>query len=292
MRRGPAARSRDCAVTRHRDQPRERRGEHHARGGAGPAGLAAPGRGYPVSRSWVHVGYPRLLWLVGQHSVRLSPGASASLPVTVDVPVRARRGAYVGVLAAVAGTSQAPGAALGAAAGTYLIFTVGERVPHWPPSLLGLGCWTAPGQPESWQEWSGTTMPAPPPGWHWTAADGWAYTPPPGWSWSWSDPMHPREVYQGGPARPCANAAAYQGGTPPGGGQWIGGQYPDTSTAAGCAAWLRASEDGTLGAEPAIMAASTGPAPAHRSVTPGWLALAGLACAAVAVVVFRLWLRR
>ena len=113
-----------------------------------PPGARLAGRGYPVPPSWVHVGYPRLMWVVGQHSVRLGPGASASLPVTVDVPERARRGAYVAGLAAVAGTSQAPGAALGAAAGTYLIFTVGERVPHWPPSLLGLGCWTAPGQPD------------------------------------------------------------------------------------------------------------------------------------------------
>ena len=81
-------------------------------------------------------------------------------------------------------------------------------------------------------------------------------------------PMHPREVYQGGPARPCADAAAYQGGTPPGGGQWIGGQYPDTSTAAGCAAWLRASADGTLGGEPAATVATVhGTAPTTQEST-------------------------
>ena len=240
-----------------------------------PPGLRLAGRGYPVPPSWIRVGYPRLLW-VGQHSVRLGPGASAALPVSVSVPAGARRGAYVAELAAVAGTSQAPGAALGAAAGTYLIFTVGERVPDWPPSLLGLGCWTAPGQPVGWQQWSGSTMPAPPPGWHWTAADGWAYTPPPGWFWSWADPMHPREVYQGGPAHPCADAAAYQGGTPPGGSRWIGGQYPDTSTTAGCAAWLRASADGTLGGEPAATVATVHGAPlaARDSSTPVSVALA------------------
>ena len=70
-----------------------------------PRGAKLAGRGYPVPPSWIRVGYPRLLWVIGQHSVRLGTGASASLPVTVDVPAGARRGAYVAVLAAVAGTS-------------------------------------------------------------------------------------------------------------------------------------------------------------------------------------------
>jgi hypothetical protein len=256
-----------------------------------PPGSRLAGRGYPVPPSWVHVGYPRLLWVIGQHSVRLGPGASVSLPVTADVPAGARRGAYVAELAAVAGTSQAPGVALGAAASTYLIFTVGERVPHWPTSLLGLGCWTAPGQPVSWQEWSGTTMAAPPPGWHWTAADGWAYTPPPGWSWSWSDPLHPREVYQGGPARPCADAAAYGTGAP-GGGPWIGGQYPDTSTAAGCAAWLRASADGTLGGEPAATVAEAHGAPLAARDSSSMVSVALAVAVLLAAGLLAAWLAR
>ena len=258
-----------------------------------PPGSRLAGRGYPVPPSWIHVSYPRAWWVIGQHSVRLGAGASASLPVSVDVPTGARRGAYVAELAAVAGTSQAPGAALGAAARTYLIFTVNERVPPWPASLLGLGagCWAPPGQPDSWQEWSGQPGPQP-PGWHWAQVISdtyeWEYTPPPGWSYDWADTSDPHDVYHGGPAQPCADAADYPDRQ---GGDWIGSQYPDTSTAAGCAEWLRASADGALGAEPgaAVAVAATGADPAAQGgsqvadalqvIALSWLALAGVLAA-------------
>lgn len=260
--------------------------------------------GYTIPASWVSVTYPRHLFVFTQHSVNLKPGTSANVPVSVTVPSGARPGAYVADLVASesADGSGASGveAHLAAGAATYLLFTVGIRQPSWPPRLLGL-CWgPTPGHYAPWPEWSGTSQAVPPPGWHWVAATAgapttatWAYTPPRGWSWNWSDPSNPRQVYRGRKPHPCVNGAAYGDGAP-GGGPWVGGQYPDTSTKAGCAAWLAASVHGTLTAEPAgtatrqVTAASTaGSAPGMPPA--GWLLLAG--ATVLVVLVQRLVLR-
>jgi hypothetical protein len=113
-------------------------------------------------------------------------------------------------------------------------------------------CWAAPGHYEPWAAWSGTGNSTPPPGWWWEngQVNAWAFTPPPGWEFDWNTVHNPHQVYVGArPVHPCANAADYP---QPAGGDFIGGQYPDTSTSAGCAAWLAASADHKLTAEPAV----------------------------------------
>lgn len=248
-------------------------------------------RGYTVPASWVSASYPRMLFVIPQHSVSLKPGTSANVPISVTVPVAARPGAYAADLIAseTAGASGGSGYEMRAAAGaaTYLLFTVGIRRPAWPLRLLAL-CWgAAPGHYQPWPEWSGTSRATPPPGWHWTpglpgaGTDAtWAYTPPPGWSWDWSDPADPQQVYRGGHRHACVNGAAYGVGAP-GGGEWVGGQYPDSSTRAGCAAWLSASAHGTLAGEPAATVEQPAAAVTAAGSAPGksparWLALAGL----------------
>lgn len=271
-----------------------------------PASLPLHGKGYPVPPSWVSFGYPRLLGLVGQHAVRVGASGSATVPVTVSLPAGARAGTYVALLTASTGASPSAGrASLGAAAGTYMIFTVGIPRPPWPPSLLAAtgNCWAPPGTYESWQQWTGTPS-GPPPGWHWdgaATARAWVYTPPPGWSYSWADPRNPGQVYRGGqPARPCADAASYPDSQT---GTWIGiAQYPDTSTPAGCSAWLAASARGTLGAEPVTGAPARHGAPAGRTATAlaaasvrpvrGYVAAAVLAVLCAAAVSALLWRRR
>lgn len=85
-------------------------------------------KGIPVPASWVSFGYPRLLWVLGQSSVSLSPGKSAEIPVTVNIPGDAKPGLYGANLVASSGGSRAPGgggqAVLGAAAEDDLSFAV------------------------------------------------------------------------------------------------------------------------------------------------------------------------
>ena len=115
-------------------------------------------------------------------------------------------------------------------------------------------CWAPPGHYESWAAWSGTGNSTPPPGWWWeneaNDESTWVYTPPPGWEFDWNNVQNPHQVYVGRhPIHPCANAADYPHAQ---GGDFIGGQYPDTSTTAGCAAWLAASADHKLTEEPDV----------------------------------------
>lgn len=200
-------------------------------------GQALYGRGMAVPPSWVHVtGNP----------VTLAASGDTWRNVTVDVPAGAQHGTYVADLTVSSGTGHNV-----ASVSTYLAFTVGITRPAWPAAVLGLTdpCWApAPGQYESWQQWSRTT--SQPPGWHWTtqkpAPSAWTYQAPPGWTYSWADPNNPGWAYHGPAAHPCLtttqiNASGWGSGGP-GGGPWIGGDYPDTSTAVGCAAWLHGAK--------------------------------------------------
>lgn len=193
------------------------------------------GRGMTVPPNWVHVtGNP----------VTLTPNGDTWRTVTIDVPAGAQSGAYVANLTVSSGTGSNT-----ARVSTYLAFTVGITRPTWPATVLGLTdpCWApAPGQYETWQQWSRTANQ--PPGWHWTvrkpAPSAWTYQPPPGWAYSWSDPNNPGWAYRGPAAQPCLTTAQINasgwGSGGPGGGPWVGGpDYPDTSTTAGCAAWLK-----------------------------------------------------
>jgi hypothetical protein len=209
------------------------------------------GAGLRVPASWVSFSYPKMLWLFGTHSVSLGAGASTSVPVTVNVPPNARAGDYVADLDASTGSSAAGQSNLGAGAITYLLFTVDAK-----PSAALLDhsgtCWAAPGHYEPWAAWSGTGSSTPPPGWWWEngQVNAWTYTPPLGWEFDWNTVHNPHQVYVGAqPTHPCANPADYPQRA---GGDFIGGQYPDTSTSAGCAAWLAASADHKLTSEPDV----------------------------------------
>jgi hypothetical protein len=208
------------------------------------------GAGRHVPAWWVSFSYPKMLWLFGTHSVSLGAGASTSIPVSVSIPGNAKAGTYVADLEASTGSSSGH-VSLGAGATTYLLFTVDSKPIAKVLDHSGT-CWAAPGHYESWAAWSGTGKPTPPPGWWWEKGqvNAWAYTPPGGWEFDWNTVQHPHQVYTGArPTHPCANPADYP---QPGGGDFIGGQYPDTSTSAGCAAWLAASADHKLTEEPDV----------------------------------------
>lgn len=213
-------------------------------------------------------GYPAVLWIFTQRHVSVAAGGSATVPVTVSVPAGARKGTYVAGLLASTGTGTG-GAQLGAAAESLLMFTVGITRP--PAAVLDHSgtCWAPPGSYQSWAQWSGTGWATAPPGWYWQGpapgqAGSWVYTPPPGWYWDWPGAAG-RQVYRGGePVQACADAARYPDAET--GGDFIGGQYPDTSTAAGCAAWLAASAAGKLTAEPVLPSSGTSPAPTPQRV--------------------------
>jgi hypothetical protein len=273
-----------------------------------PAGTKLYGHGLPVPPAWVTV----------RHQVTLpAPDGGVTLPVQVTPPARARPGVYVASLEASA-AGAAGQVSFGTGAVTYLEFTIGITKPSWPAALQGYGCWAVPGGFEPWQEFSGTPYATPPPGWYWQGpvtgdpAGAWVYDPPRGWYYSWVNPDNPGQVYRGGPARPCITAqqaAGYNNTFPPGpGGAWIGGHgYPDTSTLAGCEAWLAASRDGKLTSEPSLPGSATAPrplpgtapvpaqavadrAPAKPSNVDGWVAFAAMV--AVAVIVIRWFMRR
>lgn len=237
----------------------------------GPLAAGSPlaGRARAVAPSWVSFGYPRSWLVLPGHSVTVAPGSSAAVPVTVTVPPGTPAGAYAASLTVSTGASGTGGAQLGAGAATLLVFTVGQAQPAWPPLVLAATgtCWDPPGTRVPWQEWAGTSYATAPPGWHWQAGSPgtWAYTPPPGWYYSWVNPDDPHQVYRGGtPVVQCANPGSYPD---PAGGDEIGGQYPVTSTAAGCAAWLAASSAGTLGTEPALGGHQASPGPRHVTLT-------------------------
>jgi hypothetical protein len=222
--------------------------------------------GMRVPSSWVTFGYPKHLLILTSHSVSVAAGGTAIIPVTVNVPSGAARGTYVAGLTVSSGTGSG-GAQLGTGAEAPMIFTVGISKPGWTPKQMAAtgNCWTPAGAYESWQQWAGSSYPAPPPGWHWEAGqvNSWAYTPPPGW---YENGSTMRQVYRGGKAVvTCASAALWtrRDGLLNDEYPWIGGQYPDTSTPADCAAWLAASKAGTLGTEPAI-----GGSPGHADLGP------------------------
>jgi hypothetical protein len=85
-------------------------------------------KGIAVPPQWVSFGYPKLLGIIGQGSVSLSPGQQASVPVTVSVPAGAKPGLYGANLVAGAMSAPSPGgggqAVLGAAAEDDLEFAV------------------------------------------------------------------------------------------------------------------------------------------------------------------------
>ena len=226
------------------------------------------GIAYPVPPSWVSVSYPPELWVVPQHSVDVHPGGHARLPVTITVPAGARRGAYAALLDAGAGQPDAgqPGVTgnLGAAGMSWLFFLVGvSQPPHWPLQLLGMGCWTKPGQWEPWQEWAGTPYATAPPGWYWSKLnESWAYDPPPGWVMNWS--VNPARLeYRGGrPVHPCLSAAAVARYNNNPYEPFLGHGYPYTGTGAGCKRWLAASAAGTLADTPNLPAATRTPSEA------------------------------
>lgn len=221
--------------------------------------------GMAVPSGWVSFGYPRHLLIFSSHDVSLSAGSSAIIPVTVTVPATAATGTYVAGLTVSTGTGTG-GAQLGAADEVPLIFTVGISKPHWTARQMAATgyCWAPEGTYVSWQQSTGSAYPDPPPGWHWVSGtDGsWDYTPPPGWYETWTGSG---QVYRGGhPVVTCASAALWtrRDGKLDDSVPWIGGQYPDTSTPAGCAAWLAASADHTLTTEPAVPSkAPAGPRP-------------------------------
>jgi hypothetical protein len=99
--------------------------------GTFPAG----GQGQALRRgqmpaSWVHVSYPRRLWLFTGSSLSLDPGGSAYLAVTVTVPTGTPRGMYIVNLWAHTAASPSPGHGValsaGAGAATLLYAGVGE----------------------------------------------------------------------------------------------------------------------------------------------------------------------
>jgi hypothetical protein len=209
-----------------------------------------------VPASWVSFGYPKHLLILTSHDVRLPAGGTAIIPVTVNVPPGAARGTYVAGLTVSTGTGSG-GVQLGAAAEVPLMFTVGISKPHWTARQMAAtgNCWSPPGAYESWQQSTGSSDPTPPPGWHWEGGqvNSWAYTPPPGW---YDTNTGTGQVYLGGkPVVTCASAALWtrRDGLLDGSYPWLGGKYPaqfpDTSTPAGCAAWLAASAKGTLSIE-------------------------------------------
>jgi hypothetical protein len=184
----------------------------------------------------------------------------------VNVPPGAKRGTYAAGLEVSTGTGTG-GEQNAAGAESVMVFTVGIARPRWSSRQMAAAgnCWSPPGTYEPWQQWAATTYPTPPPGWHWEGApvSAWAYTPPGGWEENGSTM---RQVYLGGrPVVTCASAALWtrRDGKLNDSVPWIGGQYPDTSTPAGCAAWLAASNAGTLGSEPAVSGKSgpSGPSP-------------------------------
>ena len=86
-----------------------------------PGGL--PGR--PVPASWVRFTYPKLLWVVGQSSVHLGSGDVTAVPAQLSVPPSAAPGRYAAwVVAGPAGNGTPGRVSFGAAAITYLEFTV------------------------------------------------------------------------------------------------------------------------------------------------------------------------
>lgn len=246
------------------------------------------GAGLHVPPTWVSFSYPKVLWLFGTHSVSLGAGASTSIPVTVNVPGNAKAGTYVSDLEASTGRSAAGQANLGAGAVTYLLFTVSSKPITAVLDHSGT-CWAAPGHFESWAAWSGTGNSTPPPGWWWEngQVNAWTYTPPPGWEFDWNTVHNPHQVYVGArPVQPCANAADYP---QPAGGDFIGGQYPDTSTSAGCAAWLSASADHKLTAEPDVPSkdpAGPLPVPVHIAHVASTTSKAGTgSCPVLGIVI-------
>jgi hypothetical protein len=261
--------------------------------------------GRPVPPGWVTFSRP---------SVSLGPGQNGWSTVTVTVPPGTPDGTYVGNLVATttAADGVGGGASPGAAAQTPIGFTVGLAKPPWPLQILGGWdpCWALPGQKEPWAQWSRLADPNPPPGWFWGtepgpgSPPGWIYQPPPGWYWDWSDPVNAHLAYEGGrPTRLCIpeseiRAHGWSSGAP-GGVPWVGGGdvngHPDTSDAAGCRAWLKASADGTLnvlafGKQPraaraqptssaAAQPAAYTPAAQGQSKVAGWVALFAIAAA-------------
>lgn len=102
----------------------------HAQSLQGPARYRSQ---LPVPPGWVSIGYPRLLWIIGQDHITLTAGQGAYLPVTLTIPPQARPGTYVTDLIAAAAASAAGGsgarAVTGAGATTPLIFTITTPTP-------------------------------------------------------------------------------------------------------------------------------------------------------------------
>lgn len=269
----------------------------------GPQQWNLPGMRVPAS--WVTFSYPKHLLILTSHSVSVAAGGSAIIPVTVNVPSGAADGTYVAGLTVSSGTGSG-GAQFGSAGEVPMIFTVGISKPDWTPKQMAAtgNCWTPEGAYESWQQWAGSSYPTPPPGWNWEGGQthAWVYTPPGGW---FETTYGSGQVYRGGrPVVTCASAALWtqRDGKLDDSVPWIGGQYPDTSTPPGCAAWLAASAKGTLTSEPeadpngGTAKPMPGPLPqraqtaaatstSDTSVTP-WVAICAFAVVAFSVAAY------